>query len=460
MSLQHTSLRQNRLFPLLWLSYLIIACLFAVFTPQWQTPDEPAHYNYVKQLAEGTFPVMTPGDYDQAYFSEVISSRFDPQYNLDSFRYENYQPPLFYIIQTPIYWLSGGSLLALRLFSVLLSSVTLIAVYMVAWHTFDGRAHLALTAASFWAFLPQNVAMMSSVNNDVLAALWIAIMLWLLVTYRPTAVIRQTQHAQILLLLGIVLGLAFLTKVTAYLMAPVIFLVLFYHYIWQPERRWQLLVRSNLLVFVPAGLIGSLWWVRNLLVYGWPDFLGIVAHDAVVVGQPTTAVWLADYGPAYLLNAFVQTTFQSFWGQFGWMAVPMPRWVYAVLFLFTFLILLGHVWELARLFARRDSNATTYRQETLAGKMPIFIAMTSLLLLNIMLYLLYNLSYVQHQARYLFASLIPISLGVAVGCNVYLRPLYTKYPPTAVFLPLSLALGLIGLNLYALFWMIVPALSV
>lgn len=453
-------LRENRWFPFLWLCYVGIASLFAIFTPLWQTPDEPAHYNYVRDLAEGSFPVMQQGDYDQAYFSEVISSRFAPQYDIAPFRYESYQPPLFYLMQTPIYWLSGGSLIALRLFSVLLSSITLIVVYMVAWHVFTGRAYLALTAAGFWAFLPQNVSIMSSVNNDVLAALWIALMLWLLVTYRPTAVITHAEHAQNLLLLGLILGLAFLTKVTAYLMAPVIFLVLFYHYIWRPERRWLLLVRSSLLVFVPAGLIGSLWWVRNLLVYGWPDFLGIIAHDLVVVGQPTTADWLAMYGPIYVLNAFVQTTFQSFWGQFGWMAVPMPRWVYAVLFLFTFLVLLGHVWELARLFARRTAVDIAYRQKLLTDKMPIFIAMTSLLLLNILLYVVYNLTYVQHQARYLFASLIPISLGVAVGCNVYVRPLYTRVPATAVLLPLALSLGLMGLNLYALFWMIVPALSV
>ncbi|MCA9979200.1 MAG: glycosyltransferase family 39 protein, partial [Anaerolineales bacterium] len=327
MSIRHSTIRQSYGFPLLWFSYIFIAALFAIFTPAWQTPDEPAHFNYVRQLAEGNFPVMERGDYSQTYFGEVVSSRFDPTYDLDPFSYEDYQPPLFYLLQTPIFWLTGGSLIGLRLFSVMISSVTLIVVYMVAWQVFDGRVHLALTAAGFWAFLPQHMAIMASVNNDVLSELWIAVMLWLLISYRPTAVIRQTQHAQYLLLLGIVLGLAFLTKVTAYLMAPVIFLVLFYHYIWRPERRWQLLVRSSLLVFVPAGLIGSLWWGRNLLVYGWPDFLGIAAHDAVVIGQPTTAVWLAQYGPVYVLNAFVQTTFQSFWGQFGWMAVPMPRWV-------------------------------------------------------------------------------------------------------------------------------------
>ncbi len=41
-----------------------LGALFAVQTPAWQAPDEPAHYNYVRYLAEnGAFPVLHMGDY-------------------------------------------------------------------------------------------------------------------------------------------------------------------------------------------------------------------------------------------------------------------------------------------------------------------------------------------------------------------------------------------------------------
>lgn len=44
-------------------AYAVIGVLYAVFTPTWQVPDEPAHYNYVRALAEGRgFPVMEVGD--------------------------------------------------------------------------------------------------------------------------------------------------------------------------------------------------------------------------------------------------------------------------------------------------------------------------------------------------------------------------------------------------------------
>ncbi len=75
-----------------------------------QSPDEPAHYNYIRQLADGSFPIMEPSDYSQAYFGEVVSSGFDPAYDLIPFSYEDYQPPLYYLLQTPVFWLGNGRL--------------------------------------------------------------------------------------------------------------------------------------------------------------------------------------------------------------------------------------------------------------------------------------------------------------------------------------------------------------
>ena len=48
-------------------------------------PDEPAHYNYIRQLVAGSLPVMEAGDYDQAYQNAVIGSRFDPSYSVEFF---------------------------------------------------------------------------------------------------------------------------------------------------------------------------------------------------------------------------------------------------------------------------------------------------------------------------------------------------------------------------------------
>ena len=39
--------------------YLIVGTFYALLTPPWQTPDEPAHYNYVRFVAENLrYPVL------------------------------------------------------------------------------------------------------------------------------------------------------------------------------------------------------------------------------------------------------------------------------------------------------------------------------------------------------------------------------------------------------------------
>jgi 4-amino-4-deoxy-L-arabinose transferase-like glycosyltransferase len=106
------------------------------------------------------------------------------------------------------------------------------------------------------------------------------------------------------------MGFGFLTKATVYLMAPVIGVALLWHY----RRDWQPLLRRGLQIFVPALLLGSLFWSRNAIVYGGFDVMAKAAHDAVVVGQPRTATWIADYGLQETVRRFLQTTFNSFLG--------------------------------------------------------------------------------------------------------------------------------------------------
>jgi len=208
---------------LLLFAYLLVGLLYASQTPAWQAPDEPAHYNYIRQLAGGKLPVIEPGDYNQTYQSEAISAKFAPAYSIDPFEYEDHQPPLYYLLQTPIFLLSGGSLLALRLVSLLLGAGVVWLAYCIGRRLFPESPWLGLTAAAFVAFLPQHVAMLSAVNNDSLAELLIAGILLLLIT----AVQEQWAATdRRWLLLGLLLGLGFLSKATTYIMAPLIGLLL------------------------------------------------------------------------------------------------------------------------------------------------------------------------------------------------------------------------------------------
>lgn len=449
---------------LLLLAYLTLGTLFAVRTPVWQAPDEPAHYNYIRQLAEGDLPVIEPGDWDQAYLNQIVGAEFDPAYSIAEITYEDWQPPLYYLSQVPVYRLSDGSLTAMRLLSVLFGAGVVALAYVVGCAVFDGYVPRALAVAAFVAFLPQHLAILGSVNNDSLAELIIAAILALLVLPWPDRPPRRR-----LLALGVLLGAGFLTKATVYLMAPVAGAFLVARY-WpsrpdrlrQPVRSLSDLVRALLLVFVPALLLGLLWWGRNASVYGGLDVIAKEAHDAVVVGQPRTVEWIAQYGLAGTLGRFLRTTFNSFWGQFGWMAAPLPGWMYAL----PAAVTLGAVVGLA-LAAFRPDTRTMTRDTTqlltrhLVGRQQpslVTLVLGLTFLLTLALHVFYNLTFVQHQGRYLFPALIPIAVGFTAGCGYWLRSLERRRPGMAWLLPIGFAAMLGGIALYAL-WRIVPGLA-
>ncbi|MEM7801570.1 MAG: hypothetical protein AAF633_20410 [Chloroflexota bacterium] len=487
--------------------HLLVGALFAINTPAWQAPDEPAHYNYIRQLADGRFPIMNNSDYDQAYISEVIGSRFDPSYDIEPFSYEDYQPPLYYLVQTPIFMVSGGSLIAMRLFGVVMGGITITLYYILLLSLpqifqLDGRRYRSLPLGPstrflpliFFAFLPQHIALQASVNNDSLTELLIAASLLFLAFqirawvsdgrysvsedsqvntgYRSSAA-SSSPHLRVSPspYLQILLGLCLLTKVTAYLVVPIAGLAMIWALGWSRPVR---LIREGFKLFLLPFLIGTLWWGRNLAVYGWPDFLGIEAHDLAVVGQPTTELWIAQFGASEVLRRFMLTSFQSFWGQFGWMGVLMPSWAYQSLALFSALVFVGFLLTVIRSNRRQKGREMVFgivassaagksdqSRQKLDGNQGLSIVHRSFLalfLLNLSLYLVYNLTFVQHQGRYLFASLIPISYAVGMGIYFWFQiaRLEKLIKPALILF----ALALIGLNLFSLFRLIVPQLTI
>ena len=451
---------------LLLATYLLVGALYATQTPPWQVPDEPAHYNYIAQLhADGCCPVMEAGDYDQDYLSALTASRFDPALTdrLGALRYENHQPPLYYLLLLPAFALFGGDLIALRLCSVVIGA----GVVLMAWATvralFPARPWFALTAAAFVAFLPQHAAMMGGVNNDSLAEFWIGAALLACVRY-VRGVEEDAAPAPHPALLGALAGLAVLTKTTAAFIVAVALAAAWLR--WRQERAQRAvplrsLVVAVLWISVVAAAINTPWWLRNASVYGGLDIAGLGRHDAVVAlpetaagGQPRTGDWIAQQGAGALLSRFVRFTFNSFWGQFGWMAAPMPDWVYAVLLGFVVVVMVGLALALRR--NQREQETITAGQR---GGVALLALASALVVAQ---YLYYNLTFVQHQGRYLFPALIPISLVVALGLDGWVRPVGGRFnlPMRVRWVPPALVwISFAALSLYALFRVVVPALA-
>jgi 4-amino-4-deoxy-L-arabinose transferase-like glycosyltransferase len=320
-------------------------------------------------------------------------------------RYEDYAPPLYYLLAAPIYVLTDGWLTAVRLFSVVLGGALVVVAYLIGAEAYPDQMVFALGGTAFVAFVPQHLAMMSAVNNDSLAELLIAlVVLQSLRLFRSATISRRR-----LIGLGVTLGLGLLTKATFYYTAiPIAFIALILY-----SRRYAVRITHYVLVFAPALLIGAVWWLRNLGVYGGFDVMGLARHNAVVVGQPTTAQWLIDYGTGGLLQRFLATTYRSFWGQFGWMSTPMPDREYLLLGGLSIIALIGWAWWVV---ARRNpTGALRGKQEARSNVSYAGMLLSLWFVLTVGGYLYYNVTFVQHQGRYLFPALIPIGLAFSIG---------------------------------------------
>lgn len=189
--------------------YVAAGALYAIFTPLWQIPDEPTHFNYVKYIAEERrLPELRAGDYPAGYLEEIKSRKFPSHMSIAPLRYEFYQPPLYYGLGALIYLAVGAQplavqVIALRLFSVLLGAFTLLLAYKIAQLFFPEEQAIALGAAAFLVAVPMHIAMTAAVNSDALAELLLTATL-----YAALRLARGEITAARLLSTGALIGLA------------------------------------------------------------------------------------------------------------------------------------------------------------------------------------------------------------------------------------------------------------
>jgi hypothetical protein len=203
----------------------------------------------------------------------------------------------------------------------------------------------------------------------------------------------------------------------------------------------------------------------------------------VVADQPRAADFIADNGwQAYLNRAFGET-FNSFWGQFGWMALPMPTWVYRVFQIL--LVVAAGGWVMDVSVMRRRAARTpppgplpvhggreaedaqpTLPEVQRGNNRPAWVILTLTAILAVLAFVYYNTEFLQHQGRYLFPALIPFAVWMALGMDAWRRLFwgnngkgdlagrpYSQWLTAIIFLPLAL------LDVYLLWRVIVPGLS-
>lgn len=442
-------------------AYAVLVVLFATNVPRWNAPDEPAHFNYARELAEqGTLPILTAGSYDFAYLERLKAARFPADMSIDSLRYEAHQPPLYYLASAAVYRITAfldlpGQVLALRLLSALFGAALVALGYLLARSLFPRDRWLPIGTSAFLAFNPMLLAVNSAIGNDPAANLVLAAILLQSIRLVQT---ESDTDARGHLRLGFLVGLALLIKATAYAGVVIAAVAIIARVFLLNDRRRsyvtnrhftetrnlaRLAVARSLSAAVVALLVSGWWFARNVSVYGLADPLGLRRHDQLMLagGQPPAPPVDADS-----LYTFVTVTFRSFWGQFGWMGVLFDDKLYLVLAALT-LAAVGGLFDYAIRPPKSSLGSDSRSRWALA-----LLTLTVMLVAAAMAQYSFG-SFLQPQGRYLFPSAVPISIFLVLG----LRQLAPRRHGALTIG--SLAISLVVLDLASLYGYIIPGLS-
>ena len=274
---------------LFWLAVLYLAAglAYALVTPVFEKPDEDGHYGYILYLREHralpplTFSEGFPSEYKQPPLYYAVASVLtgwlprvaEPErllapnpymdFSVPGYREDNRNVFLHPPHVTPV-------VLGARLVSLLFGLGTMIAAYYLALQLFPRQSLVPIAAAAVVGFQPQFLYLATAVNNDVPLAFFGTLAILILM-----ARLQRGQSTYFAPSLGVILGLASITKVSGLVFFPLAGLTLLL--IHRGVNRAFL--RDGFIILGVALLVGGWWYARNALLYGDP--LSITTHTSV-----------------------------------------------------------------------------------------------------------------------------------------------------------------------------------
>ncbi|MEM6284484.1 MAG: glycosyltransferase family 39 protein, partial [Chloroflexota bacterium] len=350
-------LTPNRLAALICVYFIGLGITYSAKTPLFEGPDELAHFVYINRIIT------------LQQLNVIAPDRFTMQQDRN---YEAHQHPLYYLASVPLAVLferddlanytelnpfasigiySGANenvqlhplehtgdtvyaVWAVRLFSLLMGTVTLLCVYHVARIVWD--EDVALGAMLVTASIPMFVHISASINNDNLSIVMNALATAILVqAWRDKHISRGQAVA-----LGMAAVAAVLAKLTGiiaygYGVGALILGGIIGRFTWRQ-------VRFALLTLLVTFLVFGLWWfVRNIVVYGDP--LGLNA---------TLSLWASNRNRLPSLDR-IHGIWVSFWMMLGHLNIPGPPWLIPYTYAVTALAAVGVVVNLVRDGGRR-----------------------------------------------------------------------------------------------------------
>jgi hypothetical protein len=187
-----------------------------------------------------------------------------------------YHPPVFYMLAAAVYASLSESIGAARIIALkgvqFISGASgvgsVLCAYLSLKKLYPDDKAMQLLGVSVAAFLPMNLYMMGMITNETLAAFTISLALYLLLRVG----FEQELTGREACLLGIVNGLALLTKFTALFIVITTGTILMMRIFEHPalRKRWL----AHLMLFIVCTLSVCGWfYFRNIVVFGKP-FVG------------------------------------------------------------------------------------------------------------------------------------------------------------------------------------------
>ncbi|HVF98434.1 MAG TPA: hypothetical protein VND68_01240 [Chloroflexia bacterium] len=440
--------------------YLAASCGFTIVTPYPEAPDEYGHLQYVEHIVRfGTLPTIAR----------------------ESYTYEALQAPLYYMVgaafvgvgrvasgqklntfltpwpQTNPAFAEGQSqavmihppedrwafwVYILRAYSIVLGIGVVVLTYatarvLVPW---PAPAAVPIMSAGFAALIPQANFIRGSISNENMVSLTGALLLWLLALH-----LVRPYHPRRALWIGVALGLGLLSKVIIVALVPVVVWALWV----KCAGQLRVFLRDTAVMGAAATLVCGWLYAYRWIAYGDP-----LAYTASREVTQRSSFRLEDL--FWFNEPFRAVLWKSFWGNYGWQQIWMPDLIYHVFMAITLLAVAGGVYLLLR------------RALTPAQRATCAMLLLSMLMIYILVVIV-NTSQVIWQGRELYPVLsgvcVLLGLGISgVGFGRHTLEVLTEPLPDlrryAGSTLLALAtIFLLAVNVYSIFWLVLPALN-
>lgn len=331
------------------LLHLALLLLYGLLSPVLQAPDEPAHADMALSVLDlSGYPQPGERELNRRVVNSRNLSGYDkratdrvaadapprPRPPLDqvgrdrptegALNIASQHPPVYYVLAGTFLGVVSSLLslvvtpahdqvfLLLRLFNILLLLPLPWFAHLAA-RRLGGSISAANLAAAAVVAIPQLHYIGASVNNDNAVVIAFGAL-----TYLLSRVATGDHSWRTAGVIGLVSAAASLSKVFGLASLPWIGFVYLGGMVRAETRRRAM--ASGLLALGVAGVVGGSWYLRNLIVFGklqplindrspGPDF--VRSFEEWVTGYPSRMV-------------------QSFWGNFGYLDVPVPWWLVVV----------------------------------------------------------------------------------------------------------------------------------